>query len=162
MVRPIPYQEMFFPEEPDFHPTAVGRTMFVDAVDTESVETILTHITESDAPMRVAQLRVLGGAMARVPPDATAFAHRRRPYMASVAVFYDDPAELPARTRWVVDFASRLQSGEEAAYVGFLADEGEDRLRQAYPKPTWDCLVEVKRRYDPDNMFRRNHNIAPA
>ena len=162
MVRPITYPEMFFPEEPDFHPTAVGRTMFVDDIDAGSVDAILTRIVESDAPMRVAQLRVLGGAMARVPEDATAFAHRRRPYMASVAAFYTDPTEVPARTQWVVDFASELQRGEEAAYVGFLADEGEDRLRLAYPKPTWDRLVGVKRRYDPDNVFRRNHNIAPA
>ena len=162
MVRPIPYPEMYVPEERDFHPTAVGRTMFVDAIDAESVETILTYITESDAPMRVAQLRVLGGAMARVPADATAFAHRLRPYMASVAAFYEDPAEVPARTRWVADFASKLQRGAEGAYVGFLANEGEARLRQAYPQPTWDRLVEVKRRYDPDNVFSRNHNIAPA
>jgi FAD/FMN-containing dehydrogenase len=47
-------------------------------------------------------------------------------------------------------------------YVNFLGDEGPERVREAYPGPTWDRLAEVKRRYDPHNLFRRNQNIAPA
>jgi FAD/FMN-containing dehydrogenase len=46
--------------------------------------------------------------------------------------------------------------------VNFLSDEGAERVHQAYPGPTWDRLVEVKRRYDPDNLFRRNQNIPPG
>ena len=48
------------------------------------------------------------------------------------------------------------------AYIGFLGDEGEARDRDAYPKPTWDRLAEVKSRYDPTNLFRLNQNVRPA
>ena len=51
---------------------------------------------------------------------------------------------------------------DHGVYVNFLVNEGEDRIRAAYPGPTWDRLVDVKRRYDPDNVFRRNQNIPPA
>jgi FAD/FMN-containing dehydrogenase len=58
--------------------------------------------------------------------------------------------------------AAALHQGDDGAYVNFLGDEGPERVRQAYPGPTWDRLVEVKRRYDPDNLFRRNQNIPPG
>ena len=51
---------------------------------------------------------------------------------------------------------------ESAAYVGFLADEGENGVRRAYPPATLKRLTDVKRRYDPDNLFRLNLNVAPA
>jgi hypothetical protein len=74
-----------------------------------------------------------GGAMARILFDATAFAHR----------------------------SSRIM-GDAGAYVNFLVDEGEARVHQAYTGSTWDRLAEIKRRYDPTNLFHRNQNIAPA
>ena len=85
MVKPGPYLAMYPPEVPDYRPTAVARTMFVDGVDLQAARTIHEHLSTSDAPMRVAQVRVLGGAMARVPADATAFAHRSRAVMVNVA-----------------------------------------------------------------------------
>jgi Berberine and berberine like len=112
--------------------------------------------------MRVAQLRVLGGAMARVPVEATAFAHRRSRIMANLAAFYDGPADQAVRQAWVADFAAAVQQGDTGAYVGFLGDEGEARVRQAYPGSTWDRLAAVKARYDPTNLFRLNENVPPA
>jgi FAD/FMN-containing dehydrogenase len=67
MVQPMRYPEIFPPEDPSFHPTAVGRTMFVDTFDRGTAETVINYLRRSDASVRVAQLRVLGGAMARVP-----------------------------------------------------------------------------------------------
>lgn len=89
MVRPMPYPEIYPPEDDSYHPTAVARTMFVDAIDHGVAETIMEHLQASDASVRVAQLRVLGGAMARMPADATAFAHRASRIMVNVAAFYD-------------------------------------------------------------------------
>ncbi|HET9558435.1 MAG TPA: FAD-binding oxidoreductase, partial [Actinomycetota bacterium] len=162
MLAPMAYPEMFPPEEEEYHPMAVGRTMFVDTVDDEVAGTILRHLEASDAAVRVAQLRVLGGAMARVPAEATAFAHRHSRIMVNLAAFYEGPADQARRQAWVDDFAAALQQGDGGAYVNFLSDERSERVRQAYPGATWDRLVEVKRRYDPDNLFRRNHNIPPA
>ena len=112
--------------------------------------------------MRVAQLRVLGGAMARVPVAATAFAHRHSRIMANLATFYDGPADRAVRQAWVSDFAAALGQEDTGAYVNFLGDDGPARLRQAYPAPTWDRLAAVKARYDPTNLFRLNQNIPPA
>ena len=163
MLQPAPYAVMFPPEEgEEYHPTAVGRTMLIDTVDKEVATTIMRHLEASDAPVRVAQLRVLGGAMARVPADATAFAHRSSRIMVNLAAFYDGPADRTVRQAWVDDFAAALHQGDGRVYVNFLGDEGPDRVREAYPGPTWDRLVEVKRRYDPGNLFRRNQNIPPA
>jgi FAD/FMN-containing dehydrogenase len=160
MLQAMPYSGIFFPDEEEFHPTAVSRTMFVDAVDGDVAATILKHLQASDAAIRVAQLRVLGGAMARVPADATAFAHRDSRIMVNLAAFYEGPADREVRQAWVDDFADALLQDDTGVYVNFLTDEGE-RVRQAYPGPTWDRLVEVKRRYDPDNLFHRNQNIPP-
>ncbi len=162
LVRPMAYPEIYPPEQADFHPTAVARTMFVDTVDRQVAETIVEHLQASDAAMRAVQLRVLGGAMARVPAQATAFAHRDRPIMANVAAFSERPQNQPVREAWVADFAAALRQGEADAYVGFLGDEGEARVRDAYPGPTWDRLAAVKRRYDPTNLFRLNQNIPPV
>jgi FAD/FMN-containing dehydrogenase len=162
MVRPMRYPEMYPPEDEDYRPTAVARTMFTDAVDRDAAEAIVAYLGDSDAPMRVAQLRVLGGAMARVPAEATAFAHRSSRLMANVAAFYERPDEVPAREAWARDFAAALRRGEGGAYVGFLGDEGQARVREAYPGATWERLAEVKRRYDPENLFRLNQNVRPA
>jgi FAD/FMN-containing dehydrogenase len=161
MLKPMAYAEMFPPEEEEFHPTAVGHTMFVDRVDGETAATILRHLEASDAAVRVAQLRVLGGAMARVPADATAFAHRDSRIMVNLAAFYDGPDDRPRRQAWIDEFAADLLQDDGGAYVNFLGDEGPGRARQAYPGPTWDRLVEIKRRYDPGNLFRLNQNIPP-
>jgi FAD/FMN-containing dehydrogenase len=161
MLKPMAYAEMFPPEEQEFHPTAVGHTMFVDRVDGETAATIMRHLEASDAAVRAAQLRVLGGAMARVPAEATAFAHRDSRIMVNLAAFYDGPDDRPRRQAWVDEFAADLLQDDGGAYVNFLGDEGPDRVRQAYPGPTWDRLVEIKRRYDPGNLFRLNQNIPP-
>jgi FAD/FMN-containing dehydrogenase len=162
MVRPMPYPEIYPPEEGDYHPTAVGRTMFMDKIDRDIAEMIVEYLGASDAVMRVVQLRVLGGAMARVPAHATAFAHRSSRIMVNVAAFYEGPEDRVAREAWVSDFAAGLRQGEDGAYVGFLGEEGEGRVRDAYPGATWERLAEIKGRYDPTNLFRLNQNIRPS
>jgi FAD/FMN-containing dehydrogenase len=162
LVRPMPYPGIYPPEEGEFHPTAVGHTMFVDTIDQRAAETIIEYLQGSDAAVRVAQLRVLGGAMARVPADATAFAHRGSKIMVNVAAFYDGPDDRVVRQGWVEEFAAALRQGDSGAYVGFLGDEGQARVHQAYPGATYQRLVAVKARYDPTNLFRLNQNIPPT
>jgi Berberine and berberine like len=162
MIRPLPYPEIHPPEEEGYHPVAAGRTMFVDSVDHGVAETILDHLQASTAPMRAGQLRVLGGALSRVPAEATAFAHRRSRIMVNVAAVYQHPDEASVHERWVTGFAAALRQGDTGAYVGFLGDHADARVRDAYPGATWDRLAAIKGRYDPTNLFRLNHNIPPA
>lgn len=161
-VKPGPYAGMYPPEDPDYHPTAAALNLLVDRIGTPEAETILGYLEESDASMRVCQIRVLGGAVSRVAPSATAYAHRKSPIMLNLAAFYDGEADKPAKQAWVVDFSKALHQGEDGAYVNFVADEGPARVRAAYPGDTWDRLRQVKRAYDPDNLFRLNQNIPPA
>jgi FAD/FMN-containing dehydrogenase len=161
-VKPISYPEIYPPEEEEYRPTAAALTLFMDSVDDNVATTIFEYLSESDATMRVAQLRALGGAMARVPAGATAFAHRQSRIMTNVAAFWEGPEDKAVREAWVADFAGVLRQGDTGAYVAFLGDEGEARIHDAYPVSTWDRLAEVKRRYDPDNLFRLNQNIPPS
>jgi len=162
LVRPMSYPEMYPPDDDSYRPTAVARTMFMDRVGEPEAQEIIARLRASDASMRVAQLRVLGGAMARIPRDATAFAHRDQQIMVNLAAFYDGEEDRVVRAAWVDDFRSALQQGTPAAYVNFLGDEGEARVREAYPASTWDRLAAIKSQYDPTNLFSRNQNVPPA
>jgi FAD/FMN-containing dehydrogenase len=162
MLEEQSYVGMFPPDDDSYHPTAIGRTMFVDTIDRDVAETILEFLGASDASMRVAQLRMLGGAMARVPADATAYAHRASRILINVAAFYEGPEDKLVRAAWVAEFSAALHQGDSGAYVNFLSDEGEARVRAAYPGSTWDRLAAIKGRYDPTNLFRLNQNIPPA
>ncbi|MFL6190883.1 MAG: FAD-binding oxidoreductase [Actinomycetes bacterium] len=162
MVQPMPYAGLFEPVEDMEVTEESARSLFMDTVDAAAAAAIVERLQASTAPMAVAQLRALGGAMARVPADATAFPHRDRRIMAGVGAVYDRAADKPVHDAWADGFAAALRQGEPGVYVNFLADEGSGRVREAYPGPTWDRLVEVKRRWDPDNLFRRNQNIPPV
>src|SRR6185437_9968843 len=144
---------------PNFHPTAVARTMFVDSTDSARAEAVVEYLSTSDATMRAAQIRVLGGAVARIPSDATAYAHRSKPILMNVVAFYNGEADRENRRRWATEFWKTLQPNDDSAYVGFLADDGQARIRAAYPGSTWDRLTTIKSTYDPTNVFRLNHNV---
>jgi FAD/FMN-containing dehydrogenase len=162
MVRPMPYPQIYPPDEEGYHPVATTRTLFMDVIDRDVSAMIIEHLRASTASMAVAQLRVLGGALARVPVEATAFAHRKSRIMVNVAAISGRPDEAAVHEAWATTLAAALRQGDSGAYVNFLGDEGEARVREVYPGPTWDRLMAIKSRYDPTNLFRLNQNIPPA
>jgi FAD/FMN-containing dehydrogenase len=124
---------------------------------------IVQDLAAATAPLAIVQLRVLGGATARVPATATAFAHRTSRLMVNVTAVYHQPEEAQVHRAWADRLAATLQGdGQARAYANFLGDEGQSRVRQAYPAPTWQRLAAVKARYDPTNLFHLNQNIPPA
>ena len=162
LLHPGPYTEMYPSEDPDYHPLAVSLTGFLDRVDRPTAETIMNRLESLDAPMRAVQLRVLGGATARVPDDATAYAHRSSEIMVNVAAFYEGDHDRAAKMAWVEELIGAIRQSDDGAYVNFVGDEGEAWVHAAYPGKTYDRLAEIKRRYDPNNLFRLNQNIPPA
>jgi FAD/FMN-containing dehydrogenase len=100
--------------------------------------------------------------MARVPVEATAFAHRQKKYMMAIGAVYENPDDTPEHLKWLENYVAELHQGTEGVYSNFLGNEGEARVREAYPQATWDRLVSIKARYDPTNLFRLNQNIPPA
>ncbi len=162
MVRPIRYPEMYAGPEGPRAAFATGTNLLIDAVAPRGAEAILEHLETSAAPMAGIQLRVLGGAMARVAGDATAFAYRDARLMVNIAAMHERPEERPEHAAWANSLAKALSTETTAAaYVGFLGDEGEEGVRRAYPPTTLERLAQVKRQYDPDNLFRLNVNVRP-
>ena len=112
--------------------------------------------------MAMIQIRVLGGAMARVPAEATAFAHRDAPVMVLIITPYEDPATESEHVAWTVALHDALAADDAGVYSNFLEQEGDERIRAAYPGGAYERLADIKRRYDPTNLFRLNQNIRPA
>jgi FAD/FMN-containing dehydrogenase len=117
------------------------------------------HHSSPASAATVTQLRVLGGAMARVPAGATAFAHRASPVMTTVMSFVTGSVDDATAT--ADGLLAALSGSATGVYANFLGDEDASRLHQAYPGATYERLVAVKRRVDPANVFSGNHNIRP-
>ncbi|TMF71371.1 MAG: FAD-binding oxidoreductase [Chloroflexi bacterium] len=162
MLRPMPYPEIYPPDDPSYHPIVASRNLFIDTLEQSAAETIVEHLQASDAKFQATQIRVLGGAIGRVPSDATAYAHRARPIMVNVAALYDHPDEAAKNQAWAENFRQALQSDDPGAYVNFMSVDWQARMHEAYPHRTWERLAAIKARYDPTNLFRLNQNVPPA
>jgi FAD/FMN-containing dehydrogenase len=104
----------------------------------------------------------MGGQTNRVAPDATAYANRDAKFIMNLHGRWDSPADDDRCIGWAREvFRAAAPFALGSVYVNFLTQEETDRVGAAYG-PNYDRLVEVKRRYDPDNLFRHNHNINPA
>jgi FAD/FMN-containing dehydrogenase len=159
-----PYPDLFPPADPDEGPTWAisSRALFLHTLDDAMIDVIERRLTEPGAPEALVQLRVLGGAMARVPSDATAFGWRDRPALLWLITPDKDLSRAAANEAWTAAFHAELPADGTATYVNFMGDEGADAVRGAYPAPAHARLRELKRRFDPDNVFRANVNICPA
>ncbi|MFP5333388.1 MAG: FAD-binding oxidoreductase [Acidimicrobiia bacterium] len=103
----------------------------------------------------------IDGAVNRVPKDATAWAYRDVTYSQVIVGVDPDPANAEKIRRWTVDYWDATHPHSAGgAYVNFMMDEGQDRVRATYGE-NYDRLSEIKARYDPSNVFRINQNIAP-
>ncbi len=104
----------------------------------------------------------IDGAASRVPADATAFAYRDGGWAGVIVGIDPDPANTGLISHWAKDYWQELHPASAGgAYVNFLMDEGQHRVKAAY-RGNHDRLAQVKRRYDPDNTFHVNQNIPPA
>ena len=161
-IKPGPYLSMYPPEDPDYHPTAVSKNMFMNRIGLAEAQQIVDTLTNATAVFRVTQIRVLGGAIADVAADATAYAHRAAPIMVNIAAFFTTPEDKIKQQKWVDDYSAALQQEITGAYVNFVGDEGAERIHAAYPTATWERLRKIKAKVDPRNLFSRNQNIVPA
>jgi FAD/FMN-containing dehydrogenase len=105
----------------------------------------------------------LGGAVARVGEDETAYSYRHAAFNINVNAVWLPEEDAGAReTAWARDLFDRLKPHQLGVYVNFLMDEGAERVRQAYGATKYERLAALKDRYDPGNVFRMNQNILPA
>jgi FAD/FMN-containing dehydrogenase len=115
------------------------------------------------SPKSQAILFRMGGAIARVPEDATAASHRDAPYMWHPIAAWSDPAENDDHIGWVREsYAAMEPYTTGGVYLNFEQDEGADHVRAGFSPEKYARLVELKDKYDPNNLFRVNQNIAPS
>lgn len=163
LVVPMPYPGIYqMLAEAEKRTAGVHRSRFLTELDDEAVDTLLAAMAAPSSPTTMVQIRTLGGAMARVPADATAFAHRDAPVMVVIITGYDDPENVARHTAWTHALHEALATNDAGVYSNFLEAEGEARIRAAYPAGTYTRLADIKRRYDPANLFRQNQNIRPS
>jgi FAD/FMN-containing dehydrogenase len=162
-VATIPYPAMYDFTAHQAEPTGWAvRSMFADNLSDATLDATLRAMERSSSPFSLIQFRGLGGAMARVPHDETAFAHRDRRYLLLLAGIWLDPAEdaVPHRA-WTESLWQAVRHDGVGVYVNFLEDEGEARIREAYGDSTLARLAAIKRTYDPTNRFCFNQNVRP-
>ena len=167
-VRPKPYlehQSMFDASAPHGRQN-YKRNTNVAALSDAAIDVLLEYTEKRASPLSMTLIFQLGGAVARVGEDATAYSGRAAAYNIDINAQWTHTTDelAPKHIAWVRNFNSALEVfSSGGAYVNFLmGDEGEDRMRNTYGQAHLDRLVTLKRCYDPDNVFRLNHNIDPA
>ena len=163
-IAPIPYLQVqsagdsIFPRGRRYY----WKAQFLREISEAAIDTLLRAYASAPSAMALAVFQQVGGAIARVPPAATAYAQREAAYDCFPISIWEDPAEDEANIRWAREVWTAMRPfSTGGVYVNNLGDEGEDRVRAAYGG-NYERLVALKTRYDPTNLFRLNQNIRPT
>jgi FAD/FMN-containing dehydrogenase len=137
------------------------KANFVDELTDEAIAAHLQHGPKVPALQSTMHLYPINGAVHDVASDQTAFAYRDATFAPVIAGMWPDPADNADNIRWVRDYyEATAPYSAEGGYVNFMADDDQDRIRANYGA-NYDRLADVKRRYDPNNLFHLNQNIRP-
>ena len=138
------------------------KAAYLPAVSDAAIDVLVEHSSRMRSPLSQVHLHQMGGAVARVPKEATAFVHRDAAYAMNIVGIWPDPAENEMHTRWAREFADAMAPhATGGVYVNFLGNEGKERVRAAYGGEAYARLIEVKTKFDPNNVFHLNQNIEP-
>jgi FAD/FMN-containing dehydrogenase len=137
------------------------KANFVKELTDEAIDAHLEHGPKVPAVNSTVHIYPINGACHRVAPDETAFAYRDATFATVIAGMWPDPADNQRNIAWVRDFYDATAPlSEEGGYVNFMSGDDQDRIGVNY-RENYDRLVDVKRRYDPENLFHLNQNIRP-
>jgi FAD/FMN-containing dehydrogenase len=138
------------------------KANFVTELTDDAIAAHLEHGPRVPVVNSTVHIYPINGAAHQVAPDATAFAYRDATFATVIAGMWPDPAQNDANTAWVKDYyAATAPHSLEGGYINFMAEDDQSRIRTNY-RGNYNRLVDVKRRYDPGNLFRHNQNISPA
>ena len=101
------------------------------------------------------------GAPSRVDPLSTAFPHRKTPFVLNLHTRWQNQEDDERCMSWAREFHEATKPFSQGVYVNFLSEEGNARIKEAYTDKVWTRLVQVKKRWDPQNIFHMNQNIPP-
>ncbi len=137
------------------------KSHYYDDLKDGCIDTILEYAHKLPTPSCEILLTHMGGAPSRVPAGATAYAFRSPRFIMNLHSRWADSSDDAKSLSWAKDLWQETRSYAHGVYVNFISDEGEERVRDAYPKDVWERLVKLKKKYDPENFFRMNQNIRP-
>jgi FAD/FMN-containing dehydrogenase len=141
-----------------------ARSEWLTPLDDAGIDAVVSAAEQMTSPMSQVLLRIMGGAIADIDEEATAFRYRSAHIMATIASLWPqitDPGD--EHRAWARHSWERLrQWSAGGGYVNHLCEEGPERIREAYGAATWNRLMELKRRYDPGNVFHLNQNVPPT
>jgi len=162
-VGPVPYPAINAAFD-DLFPTGIRQYWkgnFVKELTDEAIAEHVKHGPNAPTMSSTMHLYPIDGVCHDVAADETAFGHRDANFSMVILAASADPADDASNTKWVKDYASALEPHSQAGgYVNFMDDDDAGRAADNYGG-NYDRLVEVKRKYDPENLFRVNQNIAP-
>ena len=165
MVGPLPYVALQSMQDDANQPGMQNhwRASFLDDLPDAAIESALAVAAEVPSPLTAVLLQPLGGAYARVDEDATALSHRDARWACHALSAWPDPADTALNRAWTESFAAALAPyGHGAAHPNYESDDAGDRVRRFYGPRTFERLVAVKERWDPQNVFALNQNIRPG
>ncbi len=137
------------------------KANFVKELTDDAIEAHLAHGPKVPVVNSTVHIYPINGACHRVAADATAFAYRDANFATVIAGMWPDSAQNTANIKWVRDYYDATAPlSEEGGYVNFMSEDDQSRIKANY-KGNYDRLVDVKRKYDPDNLFHLNQNIKP-
>ena len=137
------------------------KANFVKELTDTAIDAHLEYGPKVPAVNSTMHIYPINGAVHRVAPDATAFAYRDANFAEVIAGMWPDPTRNDANIKWVRDYYdATAPESEEGGYINFMSGDDQDRIKANY-KGNYARLVDVKRKYDPDNLFHVNQNIKP-
>jgi FAD/FMN-containing dehydrogenase len=163
MIEPMSYCDVQQAYDDDFPYGLLNywKSSNISELSDDAIDTMVSCMESAPSLRPMVIIDQFGGAVARVAADATAFGHRDAEYDLIIAAIWAEPHEQEAHIEWARTFWDAMQPySTDDVYVNYLSEEGEDRVRAAYGHH-YQRLVELKRRYDPANVFRNNQNIKP-
>jgi len=164
LIEPMSYCDLQQAFDADF-PFGVlnyWKSSNLAALSDGAIETMVAYMESAPSVRPMVFVERLGGAVARVPAAATAFGHRDAEYDLIIAAIWEEEGEQEAHIGWARSFWAAMQPySSESVYVNYLSDEGDERVFAAYGGEHYARLVDLKRKYDPENVFRSNQNIKP-
>jgi FAD/FMN-containing dehydrogenase len=164
LVGPIPHpalQSMFDPLYPPGHQW-YWKADFVREINDDAVALHAKYGSELPTMLSTMHMYPINGAAARVKNNATPWAYRDANWAMVMVGVDPDPANKEKISAWARDYWTALHPHSAGgAYVNFMMEEGDDRVRATYGK-NYERLAKVKKKYDPSNLFRVNQNIRPA
>jgi len=164
-VRPYVVQQHMFDEGFPAGQQNYWKSNYVESLSDDAIDILIERFGAVPSPTSAMIIEHIGGAVSQVGEDDTAFSHRQSPYNLLIVGIWPDAKDNDVHRHWVRETWDAMQPFSAGRvyvnYLGQTADEGAERIKEAYSVEKYERLLQLKKQYDPTNLFRLNQNINP-